>query len=101
MVEQTESIELRVREAHDSGDYTPLIETIPYARMIGMRMQRLGEELVFQLPIKPDNIGNPMLPAIHGGVIAGFMEQAAMLHLMIKMHSPAFPRIIDLSIDYL
>lgn len=101
MVERIDSIEQRVREAHDSGDYSTLINTIPYARMIGVRMQRLGDELIFQLPIAADNIGNPTLPAIHGGVIAGFMEQAAMLHLMIKMNSPAFPRIIDLSIDYL
>ena len=94
-------IEELIRESHASGDYSGLIGVIPYASMIGMQVNRLGEEVVFQLPIAKDNIGNPVLPAIHGGVIAGFMEQAAMLHLMIFMNSPNFPKIIDFSIDYL
>ncbi|PKM04787.1 MAG: thioesterase [Gammaproteobacteria bacterium HGW-Gammaproteobacteria-6] len=94
-------IEELIRESHESGNYAGLIGVIPYASMIGMQVNRLGEEVVFQLPIAKDNIGNPVLPAIHGGVIAGFMEQAAMLHLMIFMNSPNFPKIIDFSIDYL
>ncbi|WP_185268076.1 PaaI family thioesterase [Halopseudomonas xiamenensis] len=94
-------IEQLVRDAHQTGDYRPLIEQIPYARMIGMRVLRLGEEMVFHLPISKDNIGNPVLPALHGGVLAGFMELAAMLHLMVSMNSPSFPKIIDFSVDYL
>src|SRR5690606_16371236 len=41
------------------------------------------------------------LPALHGGVIAGFMEHAAMLHLLMFMGIPHLPKIIDFSIDYL
>jgi acyl-coenzyme A thioesterase PaaI-like protein len=41
------------------------------------------------------------LPAIHGGVIAGFMELSAALYLMIFSESAAIPKIIDFSIDYL
>lgn len=48
-----------------------------------------------------DNIGNPLLPAIHGGVIAGFMELAAALHLLVFTGSPGVPKIIDFSLDYL
>lgn len=94
-------IETLIRQAHDSGDYEPLIDAVPYAKLIGIQVQALGDEVLFRLPMSPDNIGNPVLPAIHGGVIAGFMEQAAMLHLMIFMNSPEFPKIIDFSIDYL
>ncbi|HDZ55139.1 MAG TPA: PaaI family thioesterase [Pseudomonas xinjiangensis] len=94
-------IEKLVRQAHDSGDYAPLVAAIPYARLIGVKVEPMGEEVLFRLPISKDNIGNPVLPAIHGGVIAGFMEQAALLHLMIFMKSPNFPKIIDFSIDYL
>lgn len=94
-------IEQRVREAHDTGNFAPLVASIPYATTIGLQVLRQGEEVVFHLPIAKDNIGNPVLPALHGGVIAGFMEQAAMLHLMISMSSPGFPKIIDFSIDYL
>lgn len=100
MTEMTD-IEQLVAQGHETGDYQPLIEAIPYASLIGLQVQRDGNDVLFRLPISPDNIGNPVLPAIHGGVIAGFMEQAAMLHLMIFMNSSSFPKIIDFSVDYL
>jgi uncharacterized protein (TIGR00369 family) len=94
-------IEDLVHQAHQTGDYLPLIEQIPYARMLGMRVMRLGEEMIFHLPVNKDNIGNPVLPALHGGALAGFMELGAMLQLMVSMNSPTFPKIIDFSVDYL
>ncbi len=90
-----------VREAHAQNDYDSLLRMIPYAHMIGIECLRLGDDVVFRLPANRDNIGNPTLPAIHGGVIAGFMEHAALLHLLIFMGTPHFPKIIDFSIDYL
>ncbi|QJD57945.1 PaaI family thioesterase [Pseudomonas sp. gcc21] len=101
MSQDAARIETLIRQAHDSGDYEPLIDAVPYAKLIGIQVQALGDEVLFRLPMSDDNIGNPVLPAIHGGVIAGFMEQAAMLHLMLFMNSPQFPKIIDFSIDYL
>lgn len=94
-------IEYMVHLAHQTGDYDALIEQIPYARLIGIRVLRLGEEMIFHLPLNRDNIGNPILPALHGGVLAGFMELGAMLQLMVSMNSPTFPKIIDFSVDYL
>lgn len=94
-------IEQLVQQAHQTGEYAPLIEQIPYARMIGIRVMRLGDEMIFRLPVNKDNIGNPILPALHGGVLAGFMELSAMLELMVSMNSPVFPKIIDFSVDYL
>lgn len=96
-----EHIDQLVHQAHQTGNYDALIAAIPYARLIGIQVMRLGEEMVFQLPINKDNIGNPILPALHGGVLAGFMELSAMLQLMVSMNSPSFPKIIDFSVDYL
>ncbi|MGN5595852.1 PaaI family thioesterase [Stutzerimonas nitrititolerans] len=90
-----------VRQAHERNNYDPLLQMVPYARLIGIQCLRLGDEMVFRLPSNQDNIGNPTLPALHGGVIAGFMEHAAMLHLLMFMGSPHLPKIIDFSIDYL
>lgn len=94
------SLDTLIREAHRSGDYLPLLEAIPYARLLGIRCQG-GDTLTFHLPPNPDTIGNPLLPALHGGVIAGFMEHAALLHLLIAMKIPHLPKIIDFSTDYL
>lgn len=90
-----------VREAREKNDYDQLLGLIPYAKLIGVECLRLGDDLVFRLPASKDTIGNPILPAIHGGVIAGFMEHAAMLHLLMFMGIPHLPKIIDFSIDYL
>lgn len=88
-------------QAHENGDYDSLISLMPYAKLLGMQCPRQGEDMIFRLPANQDNIGNPILPALHGGVIAGFMEHAAMLHLLMFMGIPHLPKIIDFSIDYL
>lgn len=97
----TPNLNQMVRDAHESNDYDALLSLIPYARLIGIECLRLGDDLVFRLPASADTIGNPVLPAIHGGVIAGFMEHSAMLHLLMFTGIPHLPKIIDFSIDYL
>ncbi len=94
-------IHQQLREAHGRGDYSALLQLIPYAGLIGIECRRDGDDLLFRLPANPDNIGNPLLPAIHGGVIAGFMELSAALYLLIFSESASIPKIIDFSIDYL
>jgi len=78
-----------------------LIEAVPYARFIGMRVQILGDEMTGVLPFKESNIGNPLLPALHGGVIGAFMEVTAIVQLSIDEPQERMPRSVDVSIDYL
>ncbi|QVL20765.1 PaaI family thioesterase [Pseudomonas qingdaonensis] len=94
-------VHAQLRQAHAQGNYAPLLQLIPYASLIGIQCCRDGDDLLFCLPASADNIGNPLLPAIHGGVIAGFMELSAALYLLIFSESASIPRIIDFSIDYL
>ncbi|WP_133407367.1 PaaI family thioesterase [Parashewanella tropica] len=90
-----------VQKASETNDFEQLLAHVPYAKWIGMDVERFGYELVFRLPAKDSNIGNPVLPAIHGGVIAGFMEMSAIVQLMVFMHTEKVPKIVDFSIDYL
>lgn len=85
------------------GDVEAWLSLIPYARRIGVeaRPDPDGEGLLFRLDPREGNIGNVLLPALHGGVVAAFMETAATLDLMLAARAPRLPRIIDLSIDYL
>ncbi len=88
--------------ARYSGDYGALNELIPYAKLLGIRIeQRSDESPLFVMPYKWDNVGNVKLPAIHGGVIAGLLENAATLHLLWAMESTTMPKPIDGNIDYL
>ncbi|MDK2126522.1 PaaI family thioesterase [Parachitinimonas caeni] len=87
--------------AKDSGDYTGIIEQIPYAQLLGVQMQEENDNLLFLLPFHERNVGNTKLPALHGGVIGGFLENAALLHLMWARESNEVPRTVDFSLDYL
>jgi len=84
-----------------TGDFTQLLEDIPYARWIGLCCDRFGDDLIFRLPAKEENLGNPILPAIHGGVIGGFMELAAEIYLILGQETLRMPKIVDFSLDYL
>ena len=78
-----------------------LIEAIPYARFIGMKVQIFGDEMTGVLPFVEHNIGNPALPALHGGVVGAFMEVTAIAQLSIAEPQARLPRSVDVSIDYL
>ena len=79
-----------------------LIDAIPYARLIGVEGNLIGDELMFRLQSCDDNLGNPTLPALHGGVIGGFMEVSALLHLALTVGVGGYlPKVVDFSIDFL
>jgi uncharacterized protein (TIGR00369 family) len=75
--------------------------SIPYVEYLGIRAAGDAEPPLFRLPYQEKLIGNPHLPALHGGVIAGFCETAATLHLIRTLRGAKFPKSIDFSIDYL
>lgn len=95
------SLKETLRQCHENNDFTPLVGSVPYARLLGIGCIKIGNDVVFTLPAQKDNIGNPTLPAIHGGVLGGFIEHAAILQVIMAMEEPRFPKVVDLSIDYL
>lgn len=90
-----------LQAAKESGDYAPVIDRIPYARLLGVQMQDDTQGPLFILPFAERNIGNVKLPALHGGVIGGFMENAALLHLVWARESSDVPRTVDFALDFL
>lgn len=90
------------RRAREQRDLAPLVALIPYAGWIGMEagLDEAGR-LQLRLPFKPMLVGNPGLPALHGGVVAGFMESAGMLDLLLRLDEDRIPKSVDFSIDYL
>ena len=84
-----------------TADVATLLERIPFARFLGMEVERKGNELTFILRYAPHLIGNPILPALHGGVIGAFLEQSALLELVWDLRLERLPKPIDVSIDYL
>lgn len=58
-----------------------LVASVPYIGFLGARFDRRGDELTAHLPFHPSLIGNPQLPALHGGATAAFLEVTAIIEL--------------------
>lgn len=78
-----------------------LINSIPYAKMLGIKAEVSEGSLLLILPYRESNIGNPTLPALHGGAIGGFMEVCAMAELRLRSPDLPFSKPIGVNIDYL
>jgi len=73
------SVLARVRE---HNDFNLLLDVVPYARFLGLRALSVGEQVRVHLPFRPGLVGNPMLPALHGGVVGACLEMAALLQVL-------------------
>lgn len=92
-----------------------LVAGVPYMQFLGIAIDRRGDELTAILPFDEKLIGNPMLPALHGGVTASFLEVTAIMELSWAMiwdemeegatteNAPKvrLPKTIDFTVDYL
>jgi uncharacterized protein (TIGR00369 family) len=99
----------QVKDRRD-GALRQLVEGVPYIGFLGIRFDRRGDELTALLPYDDSLIGNPALPALHGGVTAAFLEVAAIIELAWSVQWPAMeagaavgplPKTIDFTVDFL
>lgn len=83
------------------------LAAIPYTKTLGISADLKGDGFRLIMPFKQTNIGNPVLPALHGGAIGGFMEMTAICQLIIDRvlagHDVTgeLPKPIGINIDYL
>ncbi len=107
-----------IKERRD-GALNAMVDSVPYIKFMGISFDRRGDELTAILSYDDKLIGNPMLPALHGGVTAAFLEVTAIITLsweylwedieggvidveaMAKGDLPRMPKTIDFTVDYL
>ena len=107
-----------VKQRRD-GVLRAMVEGVPYIQFLGIQFERRGDELTAVLPFSETLIGNPILPALHGGATAAFLEVAAIITLSWSLiwedmesgaldvgkldpdHLPRLPKTIDFTVDYL
>ena len=70
----------------------------PFSRCLGIR---IGEDGTLVMPFSPKIIGNPILPAIHGGMTGAFLETTAIVGVTRELGISALPKPIGLTINYL
>ena len=90
-----------IAQAKEARDLELLNDAIPYARYLGLSAHETDGGLITKLAFDDKLIGNPVLPALHGGVVGALLEHAALMHLMWELETAHVPKIIDISVDYL
>lgn len=73
-----------VKQRRDAA-LAALIEGVPYIQFMGIGFERRGDELTGILHFDEKLIGNMMLPALHGGATAAFLEVTATITLSWAM----------------
>lgn len=107
-----------VKQRRDAA-LAALVQGVPYIRFLNITFDRRGDELTGVLNYQDQIIGNPILPAIHGGVTAAFLEVTAIITLswsqmwpeiesgaidvadLTAGRLPKLPKTIDITVDYL
>jgi len=103
---------VQVIKQRRDGALERLVSAVPYIGFLGIRFDRRGDELTAILPYQEMLIGNPLLPALHGGVTAAFLEVTAIIELAWAMAWDGMeagaeqallrlPKTIDITVDYL
>ena len=91
----------RLAEAKRAGDYQAFTDAIPYARFLGISGAMVGDELITTMRYADHLIGNPALPALHGGTLGALLESAAIFELLWRAETIVLPKTITLTVDYL
>jgi len=96
MVDRSALAELRA-----TGNVDGLLAAIPYVRMLGLSASVRDGDLITCMAGAPHLIGNPVLPALHGGTVGAMLESTAILKLLRDSESEGMPKTITLTVDFL
>jgi acyl-coenzyme A thioesterase PaaI-like protein len=91
----------QLAEAKASGNYQALFDVVPYSKFLGLSARLENDELITTMAFSQHLIGNPALPALHGGTLGALMESAAIFELLWRAETIVLPKTITLTIDYL
>jgi uncharacterized protein (TIGR00369 family) len=90
----------RIR-AFRAGDSLGLVDYIPYARFLGFEVIDVDGEMLGRMRYADHLIGNPGIPALHGGTLGALLETAAIFEVLRQQETLVLPKTINLTVDYL
>ena len=88
-------------EAKRTNNYQAAMDSIPYSRFLGLTAAMVGDELITTMRYADHLIGNPAIPALHGGTLGSLLESAAIFELLWRAETIVLPKTITLTVDYL
>jgi uncharacterized protein (TIGR00369 family) len=75
---------------------------IPFNVFLGMRVNHLGDGLAeMMIPSRPELTGDPLRPALHGGVISALADTVGGLAVFTQLNKGQLVSTLDLRVDYL
>jgi len=101
MSDPHQALQASLQRARHESSPQQILDLIPYSSFIGAEAKVEGDGVLYWLDRRPSNIGNPSLPAIHGGVIGGFLELSAAIEILYTLNVELIPKVVDFSLDYL
>lgn len=90
-----------VARARQTGDYAEFTREIPYARWLGISALSREGEIVGRLEFREHLIGNPVIPALHGGTIGALLESTAIFRVLLDQETSLLPKTINLTVAFL
>jgi len=91
----------RIAAARASGDLDALVQAIPYARFLGLTAALEDSQVIVTMKFGGHLIGNPALPALHGGTLGALLESAAIFQLLWSSETVLIPKTTTITVDYL
>jgi acyl-coenzyme A thioesterase PaaI-like protein len=88
-------------ELRETGRWDQVLAAVPYAAFLGLSCQLIDGDPVTKLTASEHLIGNPVLPALHGGTVGALLESAAIFKLLWEIESIGVPKTVNITIDYL
>ncbi|MFO0595753.1 MAG: thioesterase family protein [Myxococcaceae bacterium] len=75
----------------------------PYAQLLGLRVELRDGRRVGVMPFAEHLVGNPTLPALHGGTLGGLLESMAHVEVIeVRPGEPQrLPKTVTLTVQYL
>lgn len=78
-----------------------ILADMPYAQRFAITGRFEDGQLIAELPYSHDLLGNPRLPALHGGAVGAFLEIAAQIRLRLEREADHAPATIGVTVEYL
>jgi len=77
-------------------------EVVPFNRLLGIRGESAGDgRAVLTLAVRPEHVGDPRRPALHGGVLSSLIDTAGGLAAWTALGPEESVSTVDLMVDYL
>ena len=78
-----------------------LVASSGFGAKLGEMIDVSEDGALWTLSPRPELVGNPLLPALHGGAVTAFLELACSVAVARRLERSILPRLISLNVQFL